>query len=60
MSLVLRIDVDNPYGRATFKEKVLSKVSEAFWLPKFFPFGYLNHLNKFLAYLSEENIKAHI
>ncbi len=60
MSLILRVDVDKPFGRATFREKVLSKVREGFWFPAISCLGYLNHLEMFLAFLSEEKIKAHI
>lgn len=60
MSLVLRVDVDKPYGRATFMQKVLSKVSENFWFPAISTFGYLSHLKIFLNFLSEENIMSHI
>lgn len=60
MPLVLRVDVDKPYGRATIKEKVLSKVREDLWLPAIPSIGYLSHLKIFLAFLSKEKIKAHI
>ena len=60
MSLVLRIDVDKPYGRANLKEKVLSKVRENYCFPAISSIGYLHHLKKFLAFLSEEEIEAHI
>lgn len=60
MPLVLRVDVDKPFGRANFKEKVLSKVCENYWFPANPSFGYLNHLKKFLVFLSENEIRAHI
>lgn len=60
MSLVLRVDVDKPYGRANIIEKVLSKVSESYWLPSISAIGYLKHLKIFLTFLSEHNIRAHI
>jgi hypothetical protein len=60
MPLVLRVDVDKPYGRSNVKEKVLSKICEEHWMPSFSSLGYLNHLKTFLAFLSEVHIKAHI
>ncbi len=60
MPLILRVDVDKPYGRSNIKEKILSKVREVFWFPSVFCLGYLSHLKKLLVFLSEENIKAHV
>ncbi len=60
MSLVLRVDVDKPYGRLKFKEKVLSKVREDLWLPAIPSLGYLRHLKTFLAFLKKGEIKSHI
>lgn len=60
MPLILRVDVDKPYGRATVIQKILSKVRENYWLPAFSSLGYLNHVKKFLLFLCEEDIKAHI
>ncbi len=60
MPLVLRVDVDKPYGRLTIKEKVLSKVREDLWLPAIPSLGYLSHLKTFLLFLKEGKIKSHI
>jgi len=60
MSLILRVDVDKPYGRSNFIEKVLSKVCEDYWLPSLSSLGYLNHLKIFLNFLEQESIMAHI
>ncbi|MBI5055596.1 MAG: hypothetical protein HZB61_03135 [Nitrospirae bacterium] len=60
MSLILRIDVDKSYGRATFMQKVVSKISECYWFPAITSLGYLHDLKKFLLFLSEEKISAHI
>lgn len=60
MPLVLRVDVDKPYGRATLKERLLSKVREDYWFPAVSSIGYLIHLKRFLVFLSKEGIKAHI
>lgn len=60
MPLVLRVDVDKPFGRANFKEKVLSKVREDYWFPAISSIGYLYHLKRFLSFLSVNEIRAHI
>jgi len=60
MALVLRVDVDKPYGRTTLRDKILSKLREDYWFPAISSLGYLNYLRIFLDFLSEEEIKAHI
>ena len=60
MPLILRIDVDKPYGRVNFKEKILSKIREDYWFPAISSLGYLTHFKRSLEFLLEENIKAHI
>ncbi len=53
MPLVLRVDVDKPFGRATLLEKVRSKLCEDYWYPSIVSIGYLNHLKELLHFLSE-------
>ena len=60
MALILRVDVDKPYGRSTLTDKILSKVREDYWFPAIYALGYLNHLKIFLEFLSEKEIKSHI
>lgn len=60
MSLILRVDVDKPYGRATFLQKVMSKIREDYRFPAFTSFGYLYDLKNLLVFLAEEKIEAHI
>ena len=60
MPLILRVDVDKPYGRANIGGKILSKVCENFWLPQMASLGYLKDLKKFLGFLRSEKISAHI
>jgi hypothetical protein len=60
MPVILRVDVDKPYGNATFYEKVLSKMRENYWFPALPFLGYLKQLKKFLQFLKEEKIRAHI
>jgi hypothetical protein len=60
MPLVLRVDVDKPYGRACLREKILSKASEYELFPRLTSLGYLGHLRTFLSFLEEEGIRANI
>ncbi|MBI5739841.1 MAG: hypothetical protein HZA16_03885 [Nitrospirae bacterium] len=60
MPLILRVDVDKPYGRANLREKVLSKIREDYWLPAISSLRYLEHVRKFLVFLADMDIKAHI
>jgi hypothetical protein len=60
MALVLRIDVDKPYGRATILQKVISKMREDYWFPGIASFGYLNPLRRCLVFLDDEKISSHI
>ncbi len=60
MSLILRVDVDKPYGRSKIFKKVLSKTREEFYFPRIEILGYLEDLNIFLDYLELNSIFAHI
>lgn len=57
MPLILRIDVDKPYGNHTLIRKLASKFFEetAFPCPLV---GYLDHLKDFLTIIDEQNIPA--
>lgn len=60
MPLVLRLDIDKPYGRANFAQKVLSKVNENYFEIRLRPLGFLSYLQSFLEMLDQRNIKAFI
>jgi len=60
MPLVLRVDVDKPYGRKNVIQKVLSKIKEDYWFPSISALGYLSHVKYFLDFLANNNIRAHI
>jgi hypothetical protein len=57
MALIVRIDVDRPYGRKPLLRHVLSRISSDYWLPKVEAWGYLNELNIILQMLNRA--KAH-
>lgn len=60
MSLILRIDVDKPFGRSNLFTKSMSKISEEFYFPRLEKLGYLKYLNIFLDILNTNSIPAHI
>jgi hypothetical protein len=60
MALILRIDVDKPFGRSNLFSKLLSKISEEFYFPISEKYGYLNDLNILLDFLETNSIPAHI
>lgn len=60
MALILRVDVDKPFGRSNIFRKVASKLAEDYWFPVFSSFGYLTHLQIFLEYCNSKNISGFI
>jgi len=61
MPLVLRVDVDKPYGNSNFYNSVRSKLSEDYWYPNFslFKYNYLAQLDEFLNYCNKVSIKGY-
>lgn len=57
MGLILRVDVDKPYGHSNLFCKIISKISEDFWFPRI-SFIYLFHLKNFLEYCNKNNVKG--
>lgn len=60
MALIVRIDVDRPYGREPWLRHVASRVSSDFWLPAIRSFGYLDELKVMLAWLNERGARAYL
>lgn len=60
MALVIRIDVDRPYGRHPLARHVLSRLSSDLYFPKVSGFGFLDELGTILKWLNEENARAHV
>src|ERR1041385_3333452 len=58
MPLILRFDVDKPYGNAGLLRRVMSKLVEDYWFPRLDAFGYLSHLAAFLRYCNEQKIQG--
>ena len=60
MALVLRIDVDRPYGKRPWMRHLLSRVSSDLYLPKLESFGYLRELLEMLQILNENHARAYV
>jgi hypothetical protein len=58
MSLIIRIDVDRPYGRRPFHRHVLSRISSDLYLPTLPFLGYLNELRTILVWLNTCEARA--
>jgi hypothetical protein len=60
MSLIVRIDVDRPYGREPWLRHVLSRVSSDFFLPRMESMAYLAELKWMLGLLNLQGIHAYV
>jgi hypothetical protein len=58
MPLILRLDVDKPYGNSTFKQRIMSKLAEDYWFPILPRMGYLHAVKTFLRFCNSENISC--
>jgi hypothetical protein len=56
MAIILRVDVDKPYGNHTIIRKIASKMVEDF-IPNFnLKLGYLSHLKEFIRYCNAKGV----
>jgi len=60
MALIIRIDVDRPYGRNPLFRHVLSRVSSGLYFPRVPQLGYLSELMTMLAWLNAEGAHAYV
>ncbi len=60
MALILRIDVDRPYGKRGFVRHVASRLSSDFYLPRMNRLGYLDDLTTILKMLNERGKSAYV
>ena len=58
MPLILRVDVDKPYGRSNMLQKVLSKTREDLWFPAINMIGYLSTSEALLDYCNQNDIRG--
>lgn len=56
MAILIRLDIDKPFGRANLVEKVKSKIREDYWLPAFPASSYLQDLADLLEYVNSKNV----
>jgi hypothetical protein len=60
MALIVRIDVDRPYGKSPFLRHVCSRVASDIYFPKVDALGYLQELAVILHMLNAAKAPAHI
>ena len=58
MGIVVRVDVDKPYGRKTIFGKVFSKLKEDYWFPTITGLGYLKATAEFIQYCNNNKVEA--
>jgi hypothetical protein len=59
MAIILRIDVDSPYGKTNIINHSLSRLASDFNLAPVLMFPYLKYLNTFIQYLNSQSIQGH-
>ncbi|MGO8925741.1 MAG: hypothetical protein ACLQU3_02425 [Limisphaerales bacterium] len=60
MALIIRIDVDRPYGKRPVVRHFLTRVGSDAYLPKVEAFGYLKELNLMLRMLNEKKARSYV
>ena len=60
MALIVRIDVDRPYGKTPFLRHVLSRLGSDIYCPRVEALGYLKELEVILQMLNEAGARAYI
>lgn len=58
MSLILRVDIDKPYGHHGIIPKILSKLREDYYFPRVNQLGYLKPTASFLKFCNTNNVKT--
>lgn len=58
MGLILRVDVDKPYGRNSAFEKIKSKLTEDYWFPRVDWLGYLKATEEFIKYCNSNGVQG--
>lgn len=60
VAVIIRIDVDRPYGRTPLSRHLLSRLSSDLYFPKIGGFGYLAELQTMLGWLNEAKARAYV
>lgn len=58
MPLILRVDVDKPFGSSSLSRRIISKLRENAWFPPLGFLGYDHTSRRFAGYLHEKGIPA--
>jgi hypothetical protein len=60
MPLLIRIDVDRPYGKTPLPRHLLSRISSDLYFPRISAFGYLKELAMMLSWLNEASAPSYV
>jgi hypothetical protein len=60
MALIVRIDVDRPYGKRPLLRHLLSRLGSDAWMPKLEALGYLLELRQMLQILNENQARSYV
>ena len=60
MALIIRIDVDRPYGKHPLPRHILSRLGSDFYFPKVPALGFLDELKRMLLVLNERRARAYV
>lgn len=60
MALIIRIDVDRPYGRRPLARHVLSRLGSDLYFPRIDRLGFLAELESMLRWLNEESARSYV
>jgi len=60
MPLLLRCDIDKPYGNHTLIRRVISKAREDYLFPAIGLFNYLDHVKQLILFCNSFGVRAHL
>lgn len=60
MALIIRIDVDRPYGRQPLWRHCISRFSSDWYFPRISSLGYLTELKTMLTWLNEAHARSYV
>jgi peptidoglycan/xylan/chitin deacetylase (PgdA/CDA1 family) len=60
VALIVRLDIDRPYGKRPVHRHILSRLGSDLYCPKIRALGYLKELEEMLRRLNEKRAQAHV